>query len=82
MKTKYGFTYEGVEYCWYEKKLYRLPFVRGGRNYTLKEIKPMRKGKVYNIQKVQKTIAQLKQMTIEFPVAKEIKLIISDDLPD
>lgn len=82
MLIKYGFTYEGVEYGWYEKKLYRLPFVREGRNYTLKEIKSMRRGKVYNIQKVQKTVAQIKQMTIEFPVAKDIKVIVSDDLPD
>ena len=81
MEIKHGFIYKDVEYGWYQKKLYRLPFSRGGRNYGLKEIKPMRKGMVYNIQKDQKTIAQLKIMTIEFPVMKEIKVVVSDDCP-
>ena len=35
---KYGFEYKGVIYGWKNKKLFRLPYTKDKRSYSLKEI--------------------------------------------
>ena len=82
MKFFFGFTLDDVVYYgWHDKKLYRLPFTRLGREYGLKEIKPFQKVAVYNIQKNQMTIGKLKLLTKKFDVPKEIVIVKSDDCP-
>jgi hypothetical protein len=79
MKFQYGFTYKNVRYGWLKKELYRLPFENMKRTYGLKKITPIRSGKVYNLQRIQKTIAHLKLMTKK--VDWEVKIIENKDIP-
>ncbi len=79
MNFKYGFLYQGVKYGWFKKDLYRLPFTKGKRSYGLKKIHPVRLGKVYNLQRGQKTIAQMQLMTI--PVDWKVIIHSGKDCP-
>ena len=79
MIFKYGFLFKGVRYGWSKKQLYRLPFESEKRTYGLKKINPIRQGKVYNLRKIQKTIAHLELMTIE--VNYDVDIVTSLDCP-
>lgn len=79
MKFNFGFEYINVRYGWKDKKLFRLPFERNLKTFGLKEIKPIRNGMVYNIQRTQKTIANLKLMTKK--VDWKVDVIESKDCP-
>jgi len=73
MIFKYGFEYNGTPYGWYKKKLYRLPYTKNRRSYSLKEI-PMycfSSTFVFNISRRKMTINKLKQLT------KEINITVS-----
>lgn len=79
MIFKYGFLYRNVRYGWYKKELYRLPFSNNKKSYGLKKINPIRNGKVYNLQRVQKTIANIQLMTIE--VNYEVNVTVAKECP-
>lgn len=72
IRFKHGFEYKDVKYGWYQKSLYRLPFIsKGGRNYGLLEIKPKEvEGKrkpyvMYRCQRDWLPLARVKTLTIE-----------------
>ena len=78
---KYGFEYKGVKYGWKEKKLYRLPYVKYNRSYSILEIKFYcpKTTLVANIQRVKLTFNRIKEMTTEINI--ELTSYISSDLP-
>ena len=71
---KYGFEYKGVLYGWKDKKLYKLPYIKNKRSYSIKEIKPnvFKSTIVYNIQRTKLTINRLKTLTREINIETEI----------
>lgn len=66
MEFKYGFEYKDVKYGWKNKKLFRLPYVKNNRSYSLKEIHPIIIGSTFcfNIQRDKLTIGRLKRITV------------------
>ena len=62
---KYGLTYKGVEYGWYQKHLYRLPQTIGLRTYPLKKLTLTEVGnhEGYRLSEDRKTIAQLEVLS-------------------
>lgn len=74
---KYGFYYKEVPYGWKYKKLYKLPYTKNKRSYSLKEIKPLvfKSTIVYNIQKDKLTLNRLKTITkqIDFKIIKIVE---------
>lgn len=78
---KYGFEYKGVIYGWKNKKLYKLPYVKNNRSYSLLEIPfyCFKSTIVYNIQRNKLTRARLEKITTEINTI--IKSIIDDDCP-
>ena len=64
-RFNYGFEYKGIRYGWKNKKLYRLPFSRGGRNYPMKELNVIQIGASlgYRVARDQKSIKQLQMLT-------------------
>ena len=77
----YGFTYKNVQYGWNNKKLYRLPYCKDNRNYSLKEIPfyCFKSTIVYNIQKTKLTINRLKGLTCKIDVS--IDVCVADQCP-
>jgi hypothetical protein len=74
---KYGFIYKGIEYAWKDKKLFKLPYTKKNRSYSLKEI-PFYCFKatiVYNIQKTKLTINKLKLLTSEVNWTLDVNVI-------
>ena len=67
---KYGFEYKGVLYGWKNKKLYKLPYTKDKRSYTLKEIPSycFKSTLVFNIQKTKLTLNRLKKLTKEINI--------------
>lgn len=65
MQFKYGLIYMGVQYGWYKKQLYRLPFTRNKRSYNLKLINPIVIGSTtcYNLQRNKITIKRIEDLT-------------------
>ena len=81
MKFIYGFIYKEVTYGWFKMELYRLPFVKNKRSYSLIKV-PFYFYKttvVYNIQRNKITLNRLKLMTKEINI--KIEIIQSDDCP-
>lgn len=81
IEYNYGFIYKGVQYAWKNKKLFRLPFERNKRTFSLKEI-PMYVFKttiVYNIQRDKLTISKLKERTEK--VLWFTDVLIDDEYP-
>ena len=78
---KYGFTYKGVMYGWKNKKLYRFPYVKNNRSYSLLEIKfyCFNSTMVANIQKTKLTINRIKNLTTEINVS--LVNFVSDEIP-
>lgn len=78
---KYGFEYKGVKYGWKDKKLYRLPYVKNNRSYSILEIKfyCYKSTLIANIQRVKLTFNRIKEMTTEINI--KLKSYISNDLP-
>ena len=78
---KYGFEYKGVVYGWKNKKLYRLPYVKEKRSYSLLEV-PFycyKSTLVANIQRSKLTINRIKSLTKEINI--EINSYICSDIP-
>jgi hypothetical protein len=78
---KYGFEYKGVLYGWKNKKLFRLPYTKDKRSYSLKEI-PFycyKSTLVANIQRNKLTLNRIKTLTKEINI--EINSYICDDMP-
>ena len=78
---KFGFEYKGVVYGWKDKKLYRLPYTKDKRSYSLKEI-PFycyKSTLVANIQRSKLTINRMKSLTKEINI--EINSYICSDIP-
>lgn len=77
----FGFTFNGVNYGWHQKKLHRLPFIRNQRSYGLKIINPILVGSTicYNIQREKLTINRIKDLTKK--VDWKIEEIKTDDCP-
>lgn len=71
---RYGFEYKSVSYGWKDKKLYRLPYTKDLRSYSLKEIPfyCFKSTFVYNIQRTKLTINRLKNMTKEINVNVDV----------
>ena len=67
MTFSFGFIYDNIQYGWYQRRLYRLPYTTDKRNFSLREIKSFRTGVVscYNIKKKKFTIGRLKTMTVK-----------------
>ena len=78
---KYGFEYKGVLYGWKNKKLYKLPYIKNKRSYTLKEIPfyCFKTTLVANIQRTKMTLNKLKFLTKEINI--EVAEIVSSDCP-
>ena len=57
----------GVRYAWKKKKLYKLPYSKDKRNYSLKKIEPILIGSTlcYNLQRTKVTINKIKKITTE-----------------
>jgi hypothetical protein len=78
---KHGFEYKGVLYGWKNKKLFRLPYTKNKRSYSLKEI-PFycyKSTLVANIQRTKLTMNRIKTLTKEINI--EINSYICDDMP-
>lgn len=78
---KFGFEYKGVVYGWKDKKLYRLPYTKDKRSYSLKEI-PFycyKSTLVANIQRSKLTLNRMKSLTKEINI--EINSYICSDIP-
>ena len=62
---KYGLSYNGINYGWYEKCLYRLPCFINKRSYGFKKMKLIPIGNKFGYKISQKnfTIEQLKSIT-------------------
>ena len=78
---KYGFEYKGVVYGWKNKKLFRLPYTKDKRSYSLKEIQfyCYKSTLVANIQRDKLTLNRIKTLTKEINI--EINSYICDDMP-
>jgi hypothetical protein len=78
---KFGFTYKVIPYGFKDKKLYRLPYNRNFRFYSLKEIKPhLVQGLVcYNCARTKLTINRLKQLTQ--PIDVQVTIYKNNNLP-
>lgn len=78
---KYGLEYKGVLYGWKDKKLYRLPYTKNKRSYSLKEVAfyCFKSTMVVNLQRDKVTINKLKFLTKEINV--EINSYIHSDIP-
>jgi len=77
----FGFEYKGARYVWKSKKLFRLPYTKGLRTYSFKEIPfyCFKSTIVYNIQRTKLTINRLETMTIKVDWTHDI--FINDDCP-
>ena len=73
MLYKFGLKYKGVLYGWKNKKLYRLPYTKNKRSYTLKEIPfyVFKSTTVCNLQRDKVTFNKLKFLTEEINVRVE-----------
>ena len=81
IEFKFGFVHKGVRYAWKDKKLFRLPFERNKRTFSLKEI-PFYCFKatiVYNVQRTKLTINRLKFLTEK--VDWSVEVFVEDDCP-
>lgn len=78
---KYGFYFRDVPYGWKNKKLFRLPYTKNNRSYSLKEIPfyCFKTTLVCNIQKQKLTMNRLKSLTKEVNI--NVTEIISSDCP-
>lgn len=78
---KYGLEYKGVLYGWKDKKLYRLPYTKDNRSYSLKEVPfyCFKSTLVANLQRDKVTINKLKFLTKEINI--EINSYICSDMP-
>lgn len=81
MYFKYGFTYKGVIFGWYKKKLYKLPYIKDKRSYGLKEIPSyvFKSTVVFNVLREKKTINKLKELTVE--INKSINITDKNECP-
>ena len=77
----YGFEYKGTRYVWKSKKLFRLPYTKGLRSYSFKEIPTycFKSTIVYNIQRTKLTQNRLKELTKKVNWTHEF--LIDDDCP-
>jgi len=64
-KIRYGFLFEGIEYGWIDKELYRLPSLKGNRNLPFKKLNLVIIGKSegYRLSGKPKTIKQLEEFS-------------------
>ena len=78
---KYGLEYKGVTYGWKDKKLYKLPYTKNKRSYSLKEVPfyCFNSTLVYNIQRTKLTINKLKFLTKEINI--EVKSFVESSCP-
>jgi len=62
---RYGFTYNNLNYGWYNKELYRFPFNKYGKYYSLYKLKLIIIGNNigYRLSGNKKTLKQLKELT-------------------
>lgn len=81
MHFKYGFVYKNIIFGWHKKKLYRLPYIKDRRSYSLKEIPSyvFKSTVVFNVLREKKTINKLKLLTEE--INKNINVISEDECP-
>lgn len=77
---KFGFTYKGIPYGFKDKKLYRLPYTKNLRSYSLKEIQPHLVNGLtcYNCARTKITINRLKQLTE--PIDVKVTIYKNNDL--
>ena len=61
-----GFEYQGKQYLWRNKELYRLPFERNLRYYQLKKVAKWG-NRGYVLGSNRKSFGQLKKMTADVP---------------
>ena len=81
MDFKYGFTHKGQPYGWYKKELYRLPFTKQLRSYSLKQLSLIKIGNKqgYRVSKDKLSLQQLKCMTKEIDF--KINIFTNSDTP-
>lgn len=61
-----GFIYKGVKFAWKNKKLFRLPIIKDGREYGLRLVPKINitdKVKGYRICREKKSLQQIRRMT-------------------
>ena len=78
---KYGFEYKSVLYGWKNKKLYRLPYTKDKRSYSLLEV-PFycyKSTLVANIQRTKLTMNRIKSLTKEINI--ELDSYVFSDMP-
>ncbi len=78
---KYGLEYKGVLYGWKDKKLYRLPYIKDKRSYSLLEINfyCYKSTLVANIQRTKLTMNRIKSLTKEINI--ELDSYVFSDMP-
>ena len=79
---KYGFTFEGFEYGWHKKELYRLPSTINNRTYGFKKLEEIKIGCQYGyrIKRNKFTTKQLLGKTAF--ISREIQVLKDEsDLP-
>lgn len=62
----YGFTYGGIQYGWYKKNLYRLPYYnKSSYRYSLKELIPIYMGvnRGYRLSGIRLALSKLEELT-------------------
>lgn len=59
---KYGFVFYGVTFCWKNKQLYRMPYLKNKRAYEKRLLKSNKRGG-YCVCGVQKSLKNLKEIT-------------------
>jgi hypothetical protein len=78
IEYKHGFEFDGIMFCWKNKELYRMPYLKGNRSYQKRKLikKEIGNGFGYSICGVQKAMDNLEDITksIEY---KEIVFVDS-----
>jgi hypothetical protein len=75
----FGFTFDGILFCWKKKELYRMPYSRGNRNYKKRKLSFHKSGGSYgySICGKPKSMTNLEDITTNIH-HKEVELIAGD----
>ncbi len=65
MKFNYGISIGGIRYGWNKKELYRLPFNKGTKSFSLRKLKEIDIGRKtgYLLDQKKYTLSQLEEIT-------------------
>lgn len=75
----FGFKFDGITFCWKNKKLYRMPYSKGCRSYVKRELIQKKNGGSlsYSICGIPKSMTNLESITKKIHY-KEVVNVISD----